>query len=238
MRRLLILLITSVVYSQHPTSGVVEYTIEATSSEITNEIAKVGKNNSEQKALLEMFSNDPALFILEFNGNEAIYKNAKNVMQSEAINKKKPRFLEVYAGGDAVFYSDSLEKNSLIQQNSVGELFLISSKFPEWELTNETKKIGNYTCFKAKYISKNGNRNSIDEIWYTPEIPVQFGPNKYIGFPGLVIEVIAGKIRFTATKIQLNSQQTIIIEKPVKGKKITEEGYKKILEKAADELGF
>lgn len=238
MKRLLIILMTSIVYSQHPTSGVVEYTIESLSSEITKNMTKSGKDTYEQKALLEIFSNEPTHFTLEFNGNEAIYRNAKNEMQSDADKKSKPKFLEIVGGGNGIFYSNSLEKSILTQKESFGELFLISSKFLDWELTSETKKIGNYTCFKSKYISKNGNKNLIDEVWYTPEIPVQFGPTKYVGLPGLVLEVIAGKIRFTATKIQLNNQQAVIIEKPNKGTKITEEEYTKLLEKTASELGF
>ncbi|MBM6498738.1 GLPGLI family protein [Flavobacterium macrobrachii] len=238
MIRILFLLISSLSFSQHTISGVVEYTVESLSSEITKNIAKTSKNVSEQKALLEIFSNEPAHFILEFNGNEAIYKNAKNEMQSDANKKPKPKFLEIVGGGNGIFYSNSIEKSTLTQKESFGELFLISSKFLDWELTSETKKIGNYTCFKAKYIAKNDNKNLIDEVWYTPEIPVQFGPTKYIGLPGLVLEVIAGKVRFTATKIQLNSQQPIVIEKPNKGTKITEEEYTKKLQQIGTELGF
>ena len=238
MIRILFLLISSLSFSQHTISGVVEYTVESLSSEITKNIAKTSKNVSEQKALLEIFSNEPAHFILKFNGNEAIYKNAKNEMQSDANKKPKPKFLEIVGGGNGIFYSNSIEKSTLTQKDSFGELFLISSKFPEWELTSETKKIGNYTCFKAKYIAKNGNKNLTDEVWYTPEIPVQFGPTNYIGLPGLVLEVIAGKVRLTATKIQLNSQQLVSTEKPNKGTKITEEEYTKKLQQIGAELGF
>ena len=116
-------------FSQHTISGVVEYTVESLSSEITKNIAKTSKNVSEQKALLEIFSNEPAHFILEFNGNEAIYKNAKNEMLSDANKMPKPKFLEIVGGGNGIFYSNSLEKSTLTQKESFGELFLISSKF-------------------------------------------------------------------------------------------------------------
>jgi GLPGLI family protein len=238
MFRILFLLISSLSFSQQSVSGVVEYTIESISSEMKNNITKTSKNVSEQKALLEIFSNEPVKFILEFNGNEAIYKNTKVEMLSDANQKTKPKFLEVIGGGSGLYFFDSQEKITLIQKSFLGELFLISSKFPEWKLTSGTKKIGSYICFKAKYISKNGNKNLTDEVWYTPEIPVQFGPIIYVGLPGLVLEVIAGKVRFTATKIQLNSKQPIVIEKPNKGTKITEEEYTKKLQQIGAELGF
>jgi GLPGLI family protein len=218
-------------------SGIVEYTIESLSPENTINIAKASKDISEQKALLEMFSNEKAHFILEFNNHEALYKSAKIAMQSDANKSQKPKFLEVFGGGSSLYYTNSTEKLLITQKNSLGQLFLISASFKEWELTTETKKIGDYTCYKAKYISKNGNKNLINEVWYTPEIPFQFGPTTYVGLPGLVLEVIAGKIRFTATKIQLSSESTTIT-KPEKGNKVSEEEYMKIVEKAADELGF
>ena len=52
MIKILFLLISSLSFSQHTISGVVEYTIETFSSEITKNITKVGKDVSEKKALL------------------------------------------------------------------------------------------------------------------------------------------------------------------------------------------
>ena len=239
MKKLLIILFSSMVYSQHPITGVVEYTVDAIETANPLAVANTSPDFSKRKELLEIFSNQPVTgFTLEFNGNEAIYKRVVNEMQSDANQKTKPKFLEVIGGGSGLFYSNSEEKTTLTQKNSLGELLLISDKFPEWELTSETKKIGNYTCFKAKYIAKNRNKNLTDEVWYTPEIPVQFGPTKYIGLPGLVLEVIAGIVRFTATKIQLNIQQPVNIERPNKGTKITEEEYTKKLQQIGTELGF
>jgi GLPGLI family protein len=60
----------------------------------------------------------------------------------------------------------------------------VSSKI-KWTITKETKKIGKFTCQKAK-INLNGRKYS---IWFTPEIEIAFGPYKINGLPGLVVEL-------------------------------------------------
>lgn len=63
-----------------------------------------------------------------------------------------------------------------------------------WEITNETRKIGPYQTTKA--ISKN-LRNC--EVWFTTEIPVMSGPEVFAGLPGLVVQVESA---FDTTNLQ------------------------------------
>lgn len=55
---------------------------------------------------------------------------------------------------------------------------------PEWEVTEETKDIIGYQCFKAT-ADYRGRRWT---AWFAPEIPVQDGPWKLCGLPGLILE--------------------------------------------------
>jgi len=52
-----------------------------------------------------------------------------------------------------------------------------------WELTGETDTICGYPCNKA--VGRYGGRTW--NVWYSPEIPVQFGPWKFGGLPGLIM---------------------------------------------------
>jgi hypothetical protein len=54
----------------------------------------------------------------------------------------------------------------------------------EWTLSEEQRKIENLDCFKA--IANFRGRSYV--AWYAPSIPVQEGPWKLSGLPGLVIE--------------------------------------------------
>jgi GLPGLI family protein len=61
--------------------------------------------------------------------------------------------------------------------------------------------------------------------WYTPEIPVNQGPEKYWGLPGLILEVNDGKTTILCSKIVLNPKDKTEIKAPTNGKEISQEAY-------------
>ncbi len=61
--------------------------------------------------------------------------------------------------------------------------------------------------------------------WYTPEIPVNQGPEKYWGLPGLILEVNDGKTTILCSKIVLNPKDRTEIKAPTNGKEISQESY-------------
>jgi GLPGLI family protein len=54
-----------------------------------------------------------------------------------------------------------------------------------WELTADKKMIYSYSCQKAKTTF----RGRVYEAWYTNEIPINNGPWKFGGLPGLVLNI-------------------------------------------------
>lgn len=63
--------------------------------------------------------------------------------------------------------------------------FLINDELNySWKITNETKKIKDYTCYKATTTFRGNNF----EVWFTPDIPINAGPWKWYGLPGLIVE--------------------------------------------------
>jgi GLPGLI family protein len=55
---------------------------------------------------------------------------------------------------------------------------------PQWTLEKDTKEIIDHKCQKATAHFKGRTWTA----WYTPEIPVQEGPWKLNGLPGLILE--------------------------------------------------
>lgn len=238
----LLLIVSQLIYSQHPISGVVEYTIESVipidSIRLsTKNNSKIAQNNKEE--YIELISK-PAYFVLEFNSYESSYKNNEIVMQSDEDKKNKVSSLQIFGGGpNCNYYTNVKDSTTLANIDAFGETLIVTYNFPEWEIINETKKIGNYTCYKAVQKNKNGTLIKNKFVWYTPEIPNQFGPRLYVGLPGMVLEVIRGKTRIIASKITLNNvESTVKIEKPINGVRLTEEQYKKKVQEIGKEFGF
>lgn len=92
----------------------------------------------------------------------------------------------------------------------IGKYAIELEKEAKWTLTKETKKIGNYLCYKAispfynysRWHEDNPQLNVI--AWFTPQIPVSFGPNGYHGLPGLILELQTHITTIYVKKIDLN----------------------------------
>ena len=88
--------------------------------------------------------------------------------------------------------------------------------------------------------------NFLDEIdipkeltitaWYTPEIPVNQGPEGYWGLPGLILEVNDGKTSVLCSKVVLNSKEKVEIKAPSNGKVISQKDYDETVVKKMQEM--
>jgi GLPGLI family protein len=126
----------------------------------------------------------------------------------------------------------------------MGKFFLVTDPIENmsWKMTGESKKIGQYTCYKATYEkevtervfsfgSQNQNQNNMEtktvevSAWFTPEIPISNGPGLYQGLPGLILEVNDGRTTILCTKIVLNPEEKSKIKQPKKGKTISNSDF-------------
>ena len=115
--------------------------------------------------------------------------------------------------------------------------FLVSRKYHNWELLNEKKLIGDYTCFKAttktEVVNPEGKifiRNYT--AWYTPQLPYKYGPLGFGNLPGLIIELQGEDYTYGVKKIEFfdKDQKSKDNEIPkLKNKKlITEEEFEEL----------
>ncbi|MEX0273133.1 MAG: GLPGLI family protein, partial [Flavobacteriaceae bacterium] len=72
--------------------------------------------------------------------------------------------------------------------------------------------------------------------WYTPEIPVSHGPDDYWGLPGLILEVNDGSRMMVCNKIVLNPESPVGIELPKKGKKVTNEEFRAVMQEQTEKM--
>jgi len=109
-----------------------------------------------------------------------------------------------------------------------------------WELQNEIKKIGSYTCTKAmgKF------RGRTYEVWFTADIPISAGPWKLKGLPGLILEAADSQnyyiFKFAGIENMDKSANNFIINNPPeKYIKTTKKDFTKLQDAArADPVGF
>ena len=72
--------------------------------------------------------------------------------------------------------------------------------------------------------------------WYTPEIPINQGPEGYWGLPGLILEVNDGKTVILCSKVVLNSKEKVEIKAPSNGKEISQKEYDETVTKKMEEM--
>lgn len=205
-------------------------------------------------------------FTLNFNKIESTYKEEASLSAPAAgqggRGGRGGRGGGFFGAGSGLKYKNTKDAIVIEETEFFGKQFLISENGtkPEWKLGAETKKIGNYICYKATLVKeldpmsniasafgrRGGNNNTekkdenpktmIVTAWYTPQIPVSQGPGEYWGLPGLILEINAGTTTVLCTEITMNPKEKVTIKKPRKGKKVTREEYTKIVKKKTDEM--
>ena len=72
--------------------------------------------------------------------------------------------------------------------------------------------------------------------WYTPEVPINQGPEGYWGLPGLILEVNDGKTTILCSKVVLNAKEKVEIKAPTNGKVISQKEYDETVVKKMQEM--
>jgi len=96
----------------------------------------------------------------------------------------------------------SIKKDTILNIDYIGDkqvVYFDVFTSPEWTLTEDEKKISGYNCIKAYTYFRGRNYTA----WFTYDIPVSFGPWKFSGLPGLILEIYDDEKKFTwlATRI-------------------------------------
>jgi GLPGLI family protein len=194
-------------------------------------------------------------FTLDFTKSESMYKEEQELEAPKGPSANGGVMVMVMGGNGSsdILYKNILEKRMANKTDLMGKIFLIKDNLVsyDWELTGETKNIGNYTCYKAAYEIEeddiiidmiDGEVKEVKETikrtivaWYTPDVPVSNGPSNYGGLPGLILEVNDGNETIMCSEIVLNPKEVKEIKEPIKGKIVTRKKFDEIsLEKTKE----
>lgn len=194
-------------------------------------------------------------FTLTFDKEASLFVEEE---QLDAISGATDSWGKNFSAGEN--YKNVKINSQIQQQEFYGKKFLIKDVLQpiDWTLGSATKKIGNYTCYKAttfiptddllwysfswSRMRKPEDATESDEVsetqvevtqveaWYTPQIPVRHGPSDYWGLPGLILEVSAGDTTILCTKIVLNPNEKTEIKAPTKGNVLAKAEYQDLIQ--------
>lgn len=215
-------------------------------------------NDELQMKMLEVMKKQfQKTFTLSFNKEESTYKQEEELDKPNVGMGGDFQIVSIGGGGGSdVLYKNTKEQRYTEQVDTYGKIFLVKDDIEniDWNLGSETKYIGEYPCYKATYTKMvekprvviNGEEEEESKepemeertvtAWYTPQIPVNHGPDNYQGLPGLILEVHDGKLTIVCSKIVLNPKEKVKITEPDKGKEVDQEKYDDIMEKKAKEM--
>ena len=194
-----------------------------------------------QKMMQDQMNND---FELTFDKNQSYFKKLEKLAAPSQASGVQ---VMVMTSGGEELYKNIAEQRYSSEQDLFGKVFLVKDSLEtfDWKLGSETKKIGEYTCYKATYtrmsqgsftIDGEGNKTEgkpteiVTTVWYAPEIPVSNGPEQYWGLPGLIMEVNERNRVLICVKVVLNSAEPIVIAEPTKGKVVSSEEFDELME--------
>lgn len=94
-------------------------------------------------------------FILNFDKSASIYKEEEK-LDAPGQGQGGFRMMSSMMGVGGTYYKNVKEKSYTVDKEFMGKEFLVVDTLPKlnWKLENETKKIGDYTCFKATAVKK------------------------------------------------------------------------------------
>ncbi len=201
---------------------------------ISTERLSIDDNESQAKQkvykLLNSLSRirDSLYFHLDYSNSESLFYLNKN--KNIGMSNEKG-YNSVVRSFNTVYYVNN-ETGNIIEQTISDGNYLVTSSTDEmnWDTTKEKKIIDGYLCFKAitnikaQSLTKGEYLKKI-EAWYCPSLPLNIGPKMYGNLPGLIMELIDGKLTYYVDSMDLNPKFKIQIDKPNNGKKISKKDY-------------
>ncbi|WP_299120688.1 GLPGLI family protein [uncultured Tenacibaculum sp.] len=155
--------------------------------------------------------------ILNCDNEEAIYKTfLERLNTGQKAESNSSNMITI--GGDRIdiYRLTDKKKNTLVSYDiRKNTIYQIVEEVPKmnWRIDyTETKKIANYNCNKAT-VSFRGRDYT---AWYSIKLPFTFGPWKFNGLPGLILEISDNTDTFKWSANKIKYPADTLLEVPYK----------------------
>ena len=169
--------------------------------------------------------------LLHFNATESKYENSEE--QAEAGNEGWSDRKETF------FMKRNFKDNTLYDGITfLGKTYLIHDSIvpPKWKILNDMKEVAGHICMNASWTDTLRKQNVF--VWFALDMPVSTGPDRFIGLPGIILEIDIndGALIMTADKMDLKPLTTELdVPQKIKGKKIDMAEYTRLIEQQMKE---
>jgi GLPGLI family protein len=177
--------------------------------------------------------------VLYFNTDYSLYQADDTKKEEDVMSQQADHMTikMVVGGAGNKTFCDFQKKKKTEQKEFMTRMFLVESELgsEQWKLTGNFRMISGYNCQEALWEDTARKVNA----WFTASIPVSSGPQGFGGLPGLILQVDInnGKQIITATSVDPSLIDAAILVRPKEGKKVTAEGFKKIVDEKMKEMG-
>lgn len=184
-------------------------------------------NNTESPNVLTstlFVQNTTTIFLPRFTTQ--VFNDPKE--EANRINRitKDTDYLKIDHKNKEIISIESFELDYLILKDDYPNL--------KWEISQEEKVIGKYKCIKAT----TNYRGRVWVAWFTPDLPINYGPWKLYGLPGLIVEASDSTNRYAWQIEKIEFRKDQVFDKDfntlVKVKNKTPISKKKHLEEVAE----
>jgi len=184
---------------------------------LLSETAAYSQGNKEIKVEYKMFCDTdvPLKYqtLLWINNNASIYQEKSSTTerwiekptQIEIDPQKLKSDYDPYIKTDIakkeMLFFDAIGKNIMVVKDIYSDL--------KWKISSESKKIAGYNCIKATTTY----RGREWEAWFTPDVPLPFGPWKLHGLPGLILQANDSTNMYAFAAVKIENVKSDIFEK-------------------------
>lgn len=172
--------------------------------------------------------------VLFFYNQKSLYRASDNDKKEEE-DLDDEMFLNIGGEEEGILYIDHSNKTKVHQTNILGRPFTIRDRLNKkaWKITTEKISYLGYECTKAI------QEDSLGKVvaWFTPQLPMGYGPEQYNGLPGTILMLSAdnGMIQIKATDVALEEVADSVVP-PSKGKTVTQAEFDRIYKEKMEEL--
>ncbi len=175
--------------------------------------------------------------VLYFKGKETLYEDYDGKISNEVSGGSDGmEFQVVMVKPESKVYQNLAKKEVIRQEDFMGKKFLIKEPIEKrkWKIGKEKETILGYQCQKATLKVDTTTHTA----WFTTELPLSTGPHGYGQLPGTILkmELNDGQMEITAKNVEFKTIKSGTIVPPKKGKQVTSEEYRAIVDKKTKEM--